>query len=185
MSVKAAVTVHANEVEIRFTEAPAPAVRQVLKTWRFRFDGAAWRRDAGFTIGRLIDDLDRLTSVEWTYFIVDRYGVRRPARVERAPARTPKLVVDETQEEETREPEPEPAAARELRAARCLECGTLTALEPGDQPELDRRQREAVEQAIAAAKLAGLPPYLSAAPVPHGVKVVRRHVCRVCAREAW
>lgn len=179
--IKGQLVVKPNEVEVAFSEPPAPALRQVLKSWRFRFDGASWRRDAQFTVGRLLDELDRFHSTRWTYFIVDEHGVRHPARVERVPGRTPKLVVDEAATESA----PAAEERREIPAAQCIECGTLTALEPGDQTELDRRLREAVERAIAEARAAGLPPYLAAAPVPEGVRVVRRHVCRGCAREAW
>ena len=181
--IKGQILVKPTEVEVAFSAPPVPALRQALKAWRFRFDGSSWRRDAGFNIGRMLDELDRFPSVHWTYEIADGHGVRHPARVERVPGRTPKLVADEASTGES-EPEPE-QAPREIRASRCIECGTLTALEPGEQPELDRRLREAVENAIAAAKAAGLPPYLAAAPVPAHVRVVHRHVCRACAREAW
>jgi hypothetical protein len=183
-----------DRIEVSFAEPPAPAVRQWLKGWRFRFDGNRWLRTPDIS-ANFLDEIERYRSVEWRFFL-ERDGRLIPARVDRPYMRSPKLVEDpEAASGAEAEPAAAPAAApgtapaagheterevREIRARRCYECGALVAVDPREQAELARRQREAVERAIAELRSRGEPPFLASAPLPEGVHVVAHVLCRFC-----
>jgi hypothetical protein len=183
-----------DRIEVSFPEPPEWGVRQWLKAWRFRFDGSRWLRTPDLS-PRFLDEIELYRSVEWRFFL-ERDGRLIPARVDRPYMRSPKLVEDpEAASAPEAEPEAEPAAApatapaagheterevREIRARRCYECGALVAVDPREQAELARRQREAVERAVEELRARGEPPYLASAPVPEKVKVVSHYLCRAC-----
>jgi hypothetical protein len=175
-----------DRIEVSFPEPPVWGVRQWLKSWRFRFDGGRWLRTPDIS-ARFLDEVERYRSVEWRFFL-ERDGRLIPARVDRPYLRSPKLVEDP---EAAPAPEAEPEAApavgheterevREIRARRCYECGALVAVDPREQAELARRQREAVERAVEELRARGEPPYLASAPVPEKVNVVSHYLCRAC-----
>jgi hypothetical protein len=176
--VKGTVISGQNQAIVKFDAAPAYHVRQTLKGWRFTFDGTQWTRRNDLTWGRFLDELERC-DVQWQFF-VERDGKLLPARVQREYMRSPKLVVDETAQVSETTEQPSANDERVIRARRCVECGSLFALQAADQAELIRRQRAAVERAIEELQARGEAPFLAAAPVPENVEIVGHVTCRFC-----
>lgn len=135
------------KIEVRFEEAPARAVRDALKRWGFRFDGARWARALDVTVDNVAAELER-AGARLVYVERTRDGERRLER--RLVGSSVRLVPVEGDApatttaatpaaEQAAAPVPEPAAPRVIRAKRCWECGRLVAIERRDQAELNER----------------------------------------------
>jgi hypothetical protein len=157
MKVRADVLVKDNRAEIRFSDTPAAGVRQWLKhDWGFRYNGTSWTRD-DVNWGVFLDEVKRFSGVEWAFYFVRADGSLQPAVVDEAPGvRRPKLIPAPAASTDAQggvgrgdTAAPAPVKLRTIRAFRCLQCGRLRPLDEGDAEELARRERAALERALA------------------------------------
>lgn len=160
------------QATVKFPDAPRPQVRQMLKDWRFRYDGAAWRRDLEFSWDRFAVEMNRV-GADLEFIEVRSDGARR---LELALVRGYHRLVP-TAEMPVEQVQPAPAEPRIIEATRCWECGRLRALNHADQPELNRRLAAAVAAFRVELEAAGETPLLAAAPIPEGVTVVGTYYC--------